>query len=215
MNRSYLVTATAVAVIVVLFSVVIFHKSQNKTKPVNNFATLVSETPGVFINNIPAKQGSRIHPRDIVESDGENYRLKISDAVVLDVQNKSRLWYFEKDGIIRVELIEGAVAFVADSTKKPNRMVFSTPTGDIETDGAVFYARVLSPDETYVCICHGQINIKTKNETKTVPADHHGGYTIRKVGQSEKILPGEVKYHDDRLLEEMAAGINYKIEFRQ
>jgi hypothetical protein len=205
----------AAAVVFILFSIIVFHHFPSRKKYSDKFAKILSSQSGVLVNNVAMKEGGKIRAGDILESTGESYRLRLSETVVLDVQYKSRLRFYENEGITYVDLQQGGLAAVVNSTERVNHLVFTTPTGNIVVKGTVFYARVMSPDETYFCICHGEVELITKNASKTVSSGHHGGYSMIRKNSIENIVPDTMKYHQDPLLEEMAKNLNYKIDWKR
>ncbi|MDH4263037.1 MAG: hypothetical protein OEV78_08340 [Spirochaetia bacterium] len=212
-SKKKLPELAAVVVVGIIFSYMIYHKFPEHKKYTNKYPKLISSQSGIFVNNTPTREGSKVRPGDILESDGESYRIMLSESIVLDVQFKSRLRFYEEKGITYVDLQEGALAAVINSEKKTNPLIFKTPTGNIIDKGTVFFVKVISPNETYFCICHGEVELLTKSASKTVKADHHSGYSMIRTNTIENIVPDKMKYHQDPLLEEMAKNVKYHISW--
>jgi len=214
LNLNNVFKLTAAAIVLVVISIVLLNHKQTQKEIHFENAKIVQAKSGVLVNRIIKGEGSVIREGDLLESKGESYRLQISETVILDVQYKSRLRFYSKDGITYVDLREGGLAAVINSAIRPNKLQFITPAGNIIVNGTIFYTRVLSPEETYVCICEGEIELSMKEHSQVVKATHHGAYTMGRKENAEKILPDIMKYHQDPLLEEMAESIHYKFKWK-
>lgn len=213
-KKTFLWASAAIILVILTISI------KNLIVPPNRLESIIltSNAPGIFVNGKEIskenlQRGLPLSSNTVITSTGTNYRLQFSNFAIFELQQKSRLNFYEKNGTVYINLTQGALAAVVNSGTNPGKWQFLTPTGKINVTGTVFYTKVISAHETYFCICHGKVELITKNESMPVGAKHHRAYTMLKQNGAEKIIDDTMKYHHDPLLNELAGTIHYHISW--
>jgi hypothetical protein len=120
----------------------------------------------------------------------------------------------------RVTVNSGAVAAVLDklgAVGNDGRFQFDTPTAVGGVRGTVFYIRVEDPDNTFVCVCNGTVDLASSlgTDEQVVEAAHHSGLRFSRGGDGAitASVP-EMAYHTDEEMESLAERIGVQIDWK-
>ncbi len=170
----------------------------------------------VFLNGRPASVNAPIHYNDILETKEKSHCQVIVDGRnIISLQSDTLFVYKIKttDGLI--ELKRGFLGAIIKNRKNIHSFRVSTRTVTASIRGTSLFVGVESPEKTYTCVCNGRIHFHPElhGEERTVAAVHHDGlYFVQKENQVVAI-PAGMKYHDDQMMEKMAASIGATIDW--
>ncbi|MBN1834714.1 MAG: FecR domain-containing protein [Spirochaetales bacterium] len=88
-----------------------------------------------------------------------------------------------------------------------------TPTAVAGVRGTAFYIRVETPERTYICTCNGRTRLSDIGESfrREVTSDHHKALRFVRQGTVIKAVQAPLLYHDDPLMDGLAARIGARI----
>ena len=188
------------------------------TADIDSSATVSYIEGDVFIDNKPADFGQIVEIGAVVRT---------GSSSLCDINfGTANIFRIEADTITKIsigpenreiEIEKGGIQAVFDKLK-----TFGTGTGDFAVRtpsaiagirGTVFYIRVENPRSTYFCTCHGTIRQggRGESEQKDVSAYHHKAYRYTKSGDTVTVEQGTLLYHDDAMMDALAAKIGVTI----
>ncbi len=175
----------------------------------------------VKINNKKPDTGRSVKYGDVIETGkGGTCMIQIGDKTILRISQNSKLIFnISKESN---ELVLGR-GWLSGITRKVfttrGKYILKTPTVTAAVRGTSYCVKVENPKSTYFCVCNGTIALTGSGdkEGKDVSAAHHTARRF-KINKDGKLLvdrsPG-ILYHDDRTIEELAAKISEKIDWKK
>ncbi|MBB6478962.1 FecR family protein [Spirochaeta isovalerica] len=168
----------------------------------------------VLLNSREANIGDTVNNSDTLETGpGAFCEVVFEDANVfrLDELTITRINWTESD----IVLEQGGISAVFNKLDKLIRemrdFTVSTPTTTAGVRGTVFYARVEDPDNTYVCICNGELQMNYSDDSLNIEAQHHKAYRFTNNNGAVSWNSAPMLYHDDPQMEEVASRIDFVI----
>ena len=168
----------------------------------------------VTVNNASVEIGDPVLDSDIVATGPDSYC-----EIVFGGKNVFRL---EENTVADIDwsgssvnINKGAIGAVFTKLEAvvASEDVFSvkTPTAVAGVRGTVFYIKVEDPENTYICICNGELDLGETYKDLNVAADHHKAYRFTGTGDSVSYTSAGMLYHDDPKMESIAQNIDYSI----
>ncbi|MCK5095639.1 MAG: FecR domain-containing protein [Spirochaetes bacterium] len=168
----------------------------------------------VFINNQPGSIGDSVNSDDIIKTGAKSYC-----EIVFGERNVFRL---EKNTIAqidwaksKVQLNQGAIGAVFTKLNHfigPDRnFTISTPSIAAGVRGTVFYIKIEDPQNTYLCICNGELDLTESYSGIVISSGHHQAYRFSNREGTLSYAPAPLLYHDDPKMESIADKIDYSI----
>jgi hypothetical protein len=168
----------------------------------------------VFLNNKEAQIGDAVISSDTLQTGEASFcEVVFEDANIfrLDELTITRINWTQSD----ILLEQGGISAVFNKLDKLIRemkdFTISSPTTVAGVRGTVFYARVEDADNTYVCICNGELNMEYGEDALGIEADHHKAYRFTNVNGKVSWTDAPMLYHDDPKMDALASGIDYTI----
>lgn len=172
----------------------------------------------VSLNGEPAEIGQEV-PRGVLIATGiDSYcEVVFGGENIFRIQEETLAEINLDDGVGDIDLRMGGIAYVLNKLavlKKTDEFEITTPTMVASVRGTAFYMRVISDEESYICICNGTINTADDGATQSqsTTADHHKAYTYTR-GSNGKVAVNSAKmlYHSDEDMDQLAEKIDYEI----
>jgi len=168
----------------------------------------------VFLNNRNAQIGDRVSSSDTIQTGVSSFcEVIFEDANVfrLDEQTITSINWAESD----IALKQGGISAVFNKLDKLLRemknFTVSTPTATAGVRGTVFYARVEDQNNTYVCICNGELDMTYGEKSLGIEGDHHKGYRFTNNRGTVTWSRAPLLYHDDQKMQDIATKIEYSV----
>jgi len=168
----------------------------------------------VFINNQLGSIGDSVNSDDIIKTGANSYC-----EIVFGERNLFRL----EDNTItqidwaksEVQLSQGAIGAVFTNLNRfitPDRnFIVSTPSVAAGVRGTVFYIKIENPQNTYLCICNGELDLTESYNGIVISSGHHQAYRFSNREGTLSYAPAPLLYHDDPKMESIADKIDYSI----
>lgn len=168
----------------------------------------------VLLNNKEAQIGDQIISSDTLQTGEASFcEVIFEDANIfrLDELTITRINWSQSDIVLK----QGGISAVFNKLDKLIRemqdFTISSPTTVAGVRGTVFYARVEDPDNTYVCICNGELDMEYGEKSLGIAANHHKAYRFTNSNGKVTWTDAPMLYHDDQKMDSLAAEIDYKI----
>ncbi|MBN2658729.1 MAG: FecR domain-containing protein [Spirochaetales bacterium] len=168
----------------------------------------------VLLNSQPAEIGDPVKSSDTLETGaGAFCEVIFEDANIfrLDELTITQINWTESD----IVLTQGGISAVFNKLDKLIRemkdFTVTSPAATAGVRGTVFYARVEDRDNTYVCICNGELAMEYGEKNMNIAAQHHKAYRYTKKGGEVSWTGAAMLYHDDPKMEGIASKIGYVI----
>jgi len=159
------------------------------------------------------QRSEELNEGETLVNNGGSYQLQIGSGIILEVQGESEVAFTRGENGVTVEIANGGVAAVIDQKRVGEKIFFKTPAGEVVVTGTVFYLKVIDQSESYLCLCHGSVEIVSGEKQQRVSAGYHAGYRFTNKDGVGQIGSDTMLYHQDPLLEELAEKINYSIHW--
>lgn len=90
-----------------------------------------------------------------------------------------------------------------------------TPTAFGGVRGTTFFVKVLDQNDTYICACHGVVDMQNATDTvsKVIRAPKHEAFDFKKTDSGITMSPGGMLYHTSEDMNKLADKIGYKIDW--
>lgn len=180
----------------------------------------------VRIDAVSSVIGQLISYGSIIQTADDSYaELTIGSGNILRIQENTVMILDLAPGALRVDLRTGSVGAVLNGLDRisPN-VERSRPRFYLETQGTVagvrgttFFAQIESRNTTYVCTCNGTLEFEG-NGYSTFEAEYYHHGARRFVTAPDGRMTVEVApllYHDDTLMDEIAARIGETIDWSE
>jgi len=168
----------------------------------------------VFLNNREAKIGDAVASSDTLETGvGGFCEVIFEDANVfrLDELTITRINWTESDIVLQQGGISAVMNKLDKLIREMKNFTISTPATTAGVRGTVFYVRVEDEENSYVCICNGELNMTYGEKSLGIEGVHHKGYRFTSENGTVTWNRAPLLYHDDRKMEAVASQINYRI----
>jgi hypothetical protein len=149
----------------------------------SRIATVVSMSGNVWKINSPTDKllvrvGDHLKPKSVLETDATgNAILKLGTDVAVQVKPNSHFTIdLKQDVDWQIKLESGALlSAVKNPEKRKDHFKISTRTATMGVRGTAFYVKEEAGKPTYLCTCHGTIEVKTPSGKllKTIQTTHH------------------------------------------
>ncbi len=171
------------------------------------------------INGKPVEFGQVVQPGD---------RVQIGNASSMDVVfNGQNIIHFAENTVAVLNISENAktidmktgtfagVFAKLSALGGTQNLLVRTPTATGGIRGTTFFVKVLDQNDSYICACHGVVDMTNATDTKTmdVRAPHHQAFVFKKTDSGITVTPGGMEYHTDADLNNLADKIGYKIDW--
>ncbi|WP_455381712.1 FecR family protein [Salinispira pacifica] len=90
-----------------------------------------------------------------------------------------------------------------------------TPTAYGGVRGTTFFVKVIDQNDTYICACHGVVDMQNATDTKSmeVKSPKHEAFLFKKTDSGITVSPDGMLYHTSEDLNKLADKINFKIDW--
>lgn len=168
----------------------------------------------VRINGKAAKIGDLVKNSDTLETlAGSFCEVVFEDDNVfkLDELTITKIDWTHSD----IRLSRGGISAVFNKLDKllndMKDFTVTSPSTVAGVRGTVFYARVEDKNNTYVCICNGELAMEYGKSELDISATHHKAYRFTSSGNEVTWTDAPMLYHDDSSMNAVASQIGYTI----
>ncbi len=191
-------------------------REDSKTQELSGEGVISFITGEVTLNGESTSIGSKVAIGDRIETGRDSFcEVLFGKRNIFRLEGSSSL----KFGGSEFNLDKGSIALVTSKLKK---IAFNADSLSVRTSsavagvrGTVFFIKKEDENNTYVCICNGQINTydRSGNDKKSAKAGHHKAMRITLSEGSATRANAPLLYHDDALMEEVASKIGVSIKW--
>ena len=199
-----------------LSSILLFSTGQNEIESNRTSKSGVIEylEGDVFINDSPADIGDIVNNTDLIRT-GDNSFCEIVfsslNVFQLEENTLTQIDWAKSD----INLQKGTLSAVFTKLDKflndDKDFTISTPSVTAGVRGTVFFVKVEDEQNTYLCICNGELNVQTTNSVNNIASAHHEAYRFTREGDSTRTNEAPMIYHDDEKMNAVAKRINYEV----
>ena len=188
-------------------------KSQKAAETIEGKITFIQGE--VTVNGKKANQEQVIQFNDrIVTADKSQCRIVADEKNIIAVKENSELIYRLKKGDGSLDLKKGFMGAILRNKTNISEFKVNTPTTAAAVRGTILFLGIENENSTYTCVCNGRVHFtRNKDKDLTVEASHHKATLFIKKGESIVTQKGTLKYHDDAMMEELAASIGESINW--
>jgi len=194
-------------------------KGAPETKSAAATGTIIYVEGEVAVNGLPAQIGEKVDANATIktEADGRCV-ITFGGENILQVLPGS-LAVLNLSSIGRgVQVESGSVAAVLKRlapTETGNRFQIDTPTAVAGIRGTALFVKVISPEESYVCVCNGSIALQdnTGANAQTLTAAHHSAVRFIRSGRVVEVERASLLYHTDAQMNALAKWIGHTIDW--
>ena len=175
----------------------------------------------VEVDGQNAFKGMIVHPRATIKTyEGSFIEIVFNEKNIFKIFENSEATLNLDSEERSIRLTSGAIANILkrlDALRerfKP-RYTVATATAVAGVRGTVFFVRVEDKENTYICVCNGEIQITdTSGANKTIIAEkHHKAVRFTRKQGKTVISSAGMLYHTDEGVEKLAEKINEKIDW--
>lgn len=191
-------------------------REDSKTQQLSGEGVISFITGEVTLNGESTSIGSKVAVGDRIETGSDSFcEVLFGKRNIFRLESGSSLRF----GGPEFNLDKGSIALVTSKLKK---IAFNADSLSVRTSsavagvrGTVFFIKKEDENNTYVCICNGQINTydRSGHDKKSDKAGHHKAMRITLSGGSVTRANAPLLYHDDALMEEVASKIGVVIKW--
>ncbi|MCB1315961.1 MAG: FecR domain-containing protein [Leptospiraceae bacterium] len=225
--RTYMLSAAASILIfigaVLIERLVYFSESETDSiaGQIISYAGTVSVNDRII--SADAKSNMNIQPGDVIETgpDG-SVSIQFHGQNGIALQPHSRLRYDMRTDRPALRLEAGYLGAVMHDTCDLQPLHIESPLYSVEITGTTVFMGVPAANSAYFCICNGTVGLHTHSHKpasestsgETVSARHHAAYGFERTNNEQiQTRSGELLYHNDALLEELADKIGTQIDW--
>jgi ferric-dicitrate binding protein FerR (iron transport regulator) len=167
------------------------------------------------------KKGDSIKYGDIIETGSDGAcEILVEEKTLLRLKKKSRLVFNLSKENNNLKLERGWLAGITRNIfTKQKKYIIRTSTVTAAVRGTSYCVKVENDKNTYFCVCNGTINLtgEGKEKGEEVTAAHHSAmrFSLDKNGELKIDHSPGMLYHGDKLIEEMAAKIGEKVDWKK
>ena len=221
LNKLRKYTAVSFTIIILSFPAFVFgggSKETSSPRIVAGEGAFAFITGEVRLNKKEAVMGEKVFSGDIIETGPDSYcEIIFSGRNVFRLIQNSSLEFGRQEFILN----QGAIAIVTDKLKKiafkGDALSVRTSSAVAGVRGTVFFIKKENDNNTYVCICSGEINTYAADGEDRVKdeAEHHKAMRITTDSSGNVVrTDAPLLYHDDALMEAVASRIGLDIGWR-
>jgi hypothetical protein len=214
---------TSISLIIVSVSMITIgncKRMHNKHDEEKGLSTVTFVKGQVKVNDKEIKPGESIDDLATITT-GENSICEITfqEKNIIQIQSQSEITLNFVNLIKGIELKKGSVASILKNLEiHPGEDGFriKTNTTVAGVRGTTFFLHT-DGEKTYVCDCNGSVNVSDVKNTHSelMKSLRHTARVFSMVDGKIKVEAGALLYHDDKMMEELAAKINYKIDWEK
>ena len=204
----------------IICPILLFAGGQSEAGPSALVTGVVEYYDGeVTVNDQPVEFGMKVPFGAVVTTGPESYC-----EIVFDRKNVFRI---QESTIAEIKLApvnpeitikKGAFAALfnkleALTSDEPFKVRTQTATAGVR--GTAFYVKVLDDNNTYICICNGELDVEVPGakDSELIAAGHHNSYYYRNIDGVIKTEPAPMLYHDDDDMEALGDSIDENIKW--
>ncbi|MBI4178598.1 FecR domain-containing protein [bacterium] len=156
----------------------------------------------VSVTGTGSKSGEPVKPGDaigrgetLIVDEGSVVVARLAGQAAIQVKASSKLVFEELGDTFHLQLDYGSVL---TASRPVPRFKISTPAAVVGVRGTTFYTEARGLDQSYVCLCDGEILIETQSGTETLqtPVLRHRAVTAAPAKEGEyKLTPAKFIGH--------------------
>ena len=151
----------------------------------------------------PVSVGSTLREgQKLVSGKNSQAEIRFGDNAIFRIAGESEAVLARKKDAVEVRLKRG---WLLSLVRPGHRYSVRTPVAVAAVRGTVFFVKVDSSDQAYVCICKGKLEVAHDGPSESMESQHHSARSIAKSGGKTDLTPAPMQDHSDedvRSLEE-------------
>ncbi len=191
-----------------------------KPDPVNQAPTFYLTIGSIEINGKQMQPDDKIHDGDrIVTGKDSSCEILFNTRNIIVISPESDVILHLDKLQKSIRITQGKLGYaLADIKARGETFKVETDIAFAAVRGTAFVVNVLSPTNTYICACNGDIDTSDNQgqSTKELIASHHAAVRFIKDPAGKVTLTNAgMEYHSDEDMEHLASAIHYRIDWTQ
>jgi hypothetical protein len=159
----------------------------------------------VRVNDRPAYVDDIVREGDVIQTGvGSEVEVELRDYAIFHLKENSSV---RVENILASPKIRVEKGWFLIIVKRKTPLSVETPMTLAGVRGTVFFFKIISPKEEYMCICNGKMNIYNPSggePIKKITAKYHSAFDLEQGDRALQIIRAGLKHHEDEDILKMA-----------